>query len=87
MGYNSTDLKYLSKITVIYNKLGFKNCINDAFNIGFRQQSFIIVKDYTKLQFWLTDISLQNDDEKYIDFTKIIILARKKRILMRIFIL
>jgi hypothetical protein len=54
-------------ITILFSsRENFKSCINRSFKIGFKQQSFLIAKDFTKLNFWSDKTVLAIPDDKNI---------------------
>ena len=56
-------------------KLSFKECIETAFKIGFRQQRFLIVKNITAFQFWnLGNLSIEktsSNDSDTVNFKQL----------------
>lgn len=53
------------------NNTNFSSCIDRAFNIGFKQQTFIIAEDIRLLKFWSEfDIFLTDPMNNYVDIRK-----------------
>ena len=57
LDYVSSLNSSLSGISILKSS-NFKSCVNSAFKIGFKQQSFIIAKDLSKFYFWSKTIQL-----------------------------
>jgi hypothetical protein len=57
LDYVSSMNSTLNGISILKNP-NFKACVNSAFQIGFKQQSFIIAKDLSKFYFWSSTIQL-----------------------------
>ncbi len=52
----------LNGITILTTS-NFKTCVNSAFEIGFKQQSFMIAKDLSKFYFWSKNIQLISKED------------------------
>ena len=57
-------------ITVlVYNKedrKAFRDCISDAFSLGFKQQSFLLARNFQEFSFWSERVSLEATTEQEI---------------------
>jgi hypothetical protein len=57
--FNNESFNSNGGISILIHNLGFESCVNSSFKMGFKQQSFIIVKDLSQFYFWSNSIQLK----------------------------
>jgi hypothetical protein len=72
---NVTNYLQSSSGLLLIKESSFKKCIDMVFQIAFKQQAFLVVKDAKKLTFWSKEFKFE--DEKRVDFDKKMYFMRK----------